>query len=67
MLFGNSVESRPVLVQLTLGSTDKTPVHIPLTELALEEAASHATRVFWDVRLLCHSFDGSLYSYRGLG
>ena len=26
-------------------------MHIPLVELSAEEAASHATKVFWDVRV----------------
>jgi len=40
---------------LTLGSTDKTPVHVPLIELTPEEAASHATKMFWDIALAAQS------------
>jgi len=36
-------------INLTLGSSDRTPIHIPLTELSPQEAASHATKVFWDI------------------
>jgi hypothetical protein len=38
-----------------LGSTERTPVHIPLVELSPEEAASQATNIFWDIALVAQS------------
>jgi len=52
---GDWNSERGAKINLTLGSTDKTPVHIPLIQLAPEEAASHATRMFWDIALTAQS------------
>lgn len=40
-----------LFMQLTFGPDSKRPLHMSLTELKPEESASHATDVFFDVRL----------------
>ncbi|KIM71298.1 hypothetical protein PILCRDRAFT_830435 [Piloderma croceum F 1598] len=46
---GDWRSERDAKINLTLGSSDRTPIHMPLTELSPQEAASHATKVFWDI------------------
>jgi len=46
---------RGAKINLTLGSTDRTPVHIPLVEISPEEAASQATSIFWEIALAAQS------------
>jgi len=46
---GDWSSSAGAKINLTLGSSDRTPIYIPLTELSPQEAASHATKVFWDI------------------
>ncbi|KZP12351.1 hypothetical protein FIBSPDRAFT_1050070 [Athelia psychrophila] len=52
---GDWVADKGAKIHLTLGdsasnaSNDKPPMRVPLVELSTEQAASHATRVFWNL------------------
>ncbi|KAF9475782.1 hypothetical protein BDN70DRAFT_883281 [Pholiota conissans] len=48
-------------IKLTLGPTSKSPLHVVLVEMTVEEAAAHATKVFIDIALHAQSRKCQLY------